>query len=222
MKSPKLAFWTALALTGMSGTLHADYLANSFETSPVVYGASASPPYSSVGQSSLWATEGTSSLTTSFDNSYTWSWLYSADSAGQNYYNPTTYLNWYNHNKLQIDIYRPASNPSGNLELVLATSGPEGWQQQQVVNWEWQNTGTDVYQTLTWDYSAIRNAAPAPSPGYVDWWQFAFMARGGSGGTVFIDNVRFVDQVPEPTVLSMLLLGLPAGLALRARRAAKS
>jgi hypothetical protein len=220
MKSIKPILCTALALVGMSAPLRADYLVNSFETTPVLY-AAPSPPYPAVTQSSAWASDGSYSVAVTYDSSYTWSWLYLADPAGNNWYTPSTYANWYNYNKIQFDIYRPASNPSGNLAISAGINGSEGWNQVlNLVNYEWQNSGTAIQETVTWDYSAIRNAAPAPTAS--SWWQFNLVAQGGYGGTVYIDNLRFVDPVPEPSVFALLMLSLPLGMILRNRQALKN
>ncbi len=220
MKSTKLTLATVCALMGVSAGLRADVLVDSFETSPVIAGTPANPPYTAVSQSSVWASDGTSSLAVTFDSSMTWSWIYVAGPSGQNYFPRETYWDWYNHTKLQFDVYRPASNPSGNLDVSAAMNGIQGWAQQaDLINWVWQNTGQSSVTTVTWDYSALRNAAPAPDlVGYTDWWQLALMPRGGSGGTVYIDNVRFIDPVPEPSVIALMVLAVPAGLVLRGRR----
>lgn len=222
MNATKLLSITTLVLAAMTASLQADFLANSFETSPVTSPAPVNPPYTSVGQSSsAGVTDGSYSMEINYDNSNGWSWLYTADSAGNNWYNPTTYLNWYNHNKLQFDLHRPALGFGWNLELVVAMQGPQGWQQKQMVNWVWQSAGASSSQTLTWDYTAIRGAAPVPnlSPPPYDWWQFAVVARGSYTGKIYIDNVRFIEPVPEPTVVSLLGLAAAVGIFARGRRA---
>ncbi len=207
-------------LAAAAVSAHADVLVTSFETSPVISGTPDNPPYLSVGQSSAWASEGNNSLAISFDGSGGWKWIYVAgDTGGNNYFPAATYADWYNHTRLEFDVYRPALNYGWNLEVGAAINGPQGWNQQAgLIGWTWQNAGDDSLTTVTWDYSAIRNSAPAP--GGSDWWQLALFARTttAGGGMAYIDNVRFVEAVPEPTAMGLLLLAGSAGWLGRRRR----
>jgi len=109
------------------------------------------------------------------------------------YYGASTYFQWYRHKTLKIDLHRPALSWGWNLEFALAMNGAMGWQQNQLVPWVWLNPGESSSQTLTWDYSAIRDTV-GPSGGS---WQLALMARNNveGGGTVYVDNLRFEDLV---------------------------
>lgn len=218
----KLNLCTASFVLAMASSLYADVLVDSFETTPVISGSAANPPYTAVGQSSAWSSDGANSLAVSFDTSGSWTWLYVAgDAAGDNYFPRQTYWDWYNYTTLQFDVHRPALGTGWNLDLGAGINGPQGWNQNgDMINWVWQNAGDSTTATVSWDYSAIRAAAPAPDlTGYTDWWQLALYARGSYGGTVYIDNIRFVNPVPEPSVVSLLLLAVPAALSFRAHRA---
>ena len=126
-----------------------------------------------------------------------WSWL-------TKNFDASTYQQWYDHNQLSIDFTR-VTTAAGNFELVAAINGPQGWNQQQLVNWAWQNPGVTNTQTLVWDYSVIRDAAPVPGSGTEsDYWQLNLMPRTNPDYAPqygYIDNVRFIDPVvpPEPT-----------------------
>lgn len=206
----------ALALLAISTSLQADVLVDSFENTPVASNPGA--PYASISQSATWASAGLASLAVDFTNSSTFKWFYTAGSSGQGYYGASTYTDWYNHTKLQFDVHREAETFGWNLDLSVAMSGTQGWQQKlSVVNWVWHNAGQSSTETITWDYSAIRDTAPASGT----WWQLAFAGRGnnGEGGNFYIDNVQFVSVVPEPTAMSLLGLGLGIVLFGRKRRA---
>ncbi len=140
-------------------------------------------------------TQGFASMET-VPTGYAWSWL-------TKNFDASTYQQWYDHNQLSIDFTR-VTTAAGNFELVAAINGPQGWNQQQLVNWAWQNPGMNETQTLVWDYSAIRDAAPAPGSGTeADYWQLNLLPRTNpdySPQYGYIDNIRFIDPVvpPEP------------------------
>jgi autotransporter-associated beta strand protein len=140
---------------------------------------------------------------------YAWSWL-------TKNFDATTYQQWYDHNKLSIDLTR-VTTAAGNFELVAAMNGPQGWNQQQLVNWAWQNPGITNTQTLVWDYTAIRDAAPAPGSGVeADYWQLNLMPRTNPDYAPqfgYIDNIRFIDPVvpPEPSELLWAANGFTPG-----------
>lgn len=192
---------TALVLTALGTSLASAVLVESFETHPLMKNSSGAPPnnppYTNVTQSTVaGVTDGTYSLTASFTNA-DYSWMYKAVANGgvtNLYYGASTYFQWYRHKTLKIDLHRPALTWGWNLEFAMAINGPQGWQQNQLVPWLWQNADESSSQTLTWDYSAIRDTV-GPSGGY---WQLAMMARGNvaGGGTVYVDNLRFEDLVP--------------------------
>lgn len=195
MNPSKFKTHTTLALVAMTTSLAtADFVVDSFETLPLLSPAAVNPPYTNVSQSTIaGVTHGTYSMQVDFTNA-SWSWMYTADAAGNNWRDAATYAKWRRHNKLKIDLYRPALDFGWNLEVLAAMNGPVGlgWQQLQLVSWVWLNNGVSSAETLVWDYSAIRDAAPASGT----WWQLALLARGDIGGTVYFDNVRFTDPLP--------------------------
>jgi len=156
-------------------------LVESFESA--AYSGAANPPYTNVAQStSAGVTDGTYSMQVNFDASGTWSWI------GQNY-GASTYTDWRSRSKLVFDVHRAAESYGWNLNLAVAMNGDQGWNQNEVIAWVWHNAAESSSQTITWDYSAIKASAPASGT----YWQLNFMARGGFGGNVYIDNVRFTD-----------------------------
>jgi hypothetical protein len=180
----------------------ANVLVESFETG--VYSGS-NPPYVSITQSSsAGVTDGAYAMEIVFDNSSSWAWM------GKTY-GATAYEDWYDHTKMQFDLHRKAEDFGWNLNFAVGVNGPQGWQQLEPVAWTWHNAGESSSQTITWDYSALR--ATAPDSG--TWWQLNLMARGSYGGTIHIDNVRFIEPVPEPAAASLLLLWCGLLLALR-------
>ena len=58
----KLNLCTASFVLAMATSLYADALVDSFETTPLISGSAANPPYTSVGQSSAWSSDGANSL----------------------------------------------------------------------------------------------------------------------------------------------------------------
>jgi hypothetical protein len=194
---------TLLAAIALAPCALANVLVESFETS--VFPGS-NPPYTTIAQSSAaGVTDGTYSMQVAFDNSGTWSWM-------EGNYGATTYSDWQSHYKLQFDLHRAAESFGWNLNLAVAINGPQGWHQVESVAWDWHNAGQSSSQTITWDYSAIQSGAPVSGT----WWQMSLMARGSYGGTIYIDNVRFIDPIPEPAAAGLLMLG--AGLLIAARR----
>ncbi len=153
-------------------------------------------------------TQGIASMET-VPTGYAWSWL-------TKNFDATTYQQWYGHNKLSFDFTR-VTTAAGNFELVAAMNGPQGWNQQQLVNWAWTNPGLNETQTLVWDYTAIRDAAPAPGSGTdADYWQLNFLPRTNpdySPQYGYIDNIRFIDPVvpPEPDDLLWAADGFTPG-----------
>jgi MYXO-CTERM domain-containing protein len=153
-------------------------------------------------------TEGIASMET-VPTGYAWSWL-------TKNFDATTYEQWYAHNKLSID-YTRVTTAAGNFELVAAMNGPQGWNQQQLVNWAWTNPGLNETQTLVWDYTAIRDAAPAPGSGTeADYWQLNFLPRTNPDYAPqygYLDNIRFIDPVvpPEPSDLVWAADGFTPG-----------
>jgi hypothetical protein len=185
----------------LPATSGAAVLVESFESG--VYTAN-NPPYTTA-QSVEGATHGAFSMQVDFASGAQWSWMGST-------YGAAVYDAWKNHTKLQFDVRRQAEAFGWNLELVVGTNGPQGWNQVQVANWVWHNAGQTSDTTYTVDYSALAAAAPAGGT----WWQLNLMARGSSGGTIFVDNVRFIDPVPETSTALLGLAALP--LWLRRRR----
>jgi hypothetical protein len=99
------------------------------------------------------------------------------------------YTDWRSRSKLVFDLHRAAEPFGWNLNFAVAINGEMGWNQSEVVAWVWHNAAESSSQTISWDYSAIKATAPATGT----YFQLHFMARGGSGGNVYIDNVRFTD-----------------------------
>jgi hypothetical protein len=156
-------------------------LLESFEAG--AFAGAVNPPYTNVAQSTAaGVTDGTYSMLVNFDASQTWSWI------GKNYA-ASSYADWRSRNKLVFDLHRAAEPFGWNLNFALAINGEMGWNQAEVVAWVWHNAAESSSQTITWDYSAIKAAAPATGT----YFQLNFMARGGFGGNVYIDNVRFAD-----------------------------
>jgi hypothetical protein len=82
--------------------------------------------------------------------------------------------------------------------MVLSMNGAMNWNQQQVVNWVWQNAAETTVTTAVWDYSAIASSAPDES----GWMEINIMARNGDNvqpQTIYFDNLRFIDPVVPPT-----------------------
>lgn len=156
-------------------------LVESYETAVPI---GANPPYTSIAQSSAaGVTEGTYSMMVTLDNTMTWAWITQDFGA-------TTYADWKKRSKIRFDLHRPALASGWNLEVVIALNAPGAtWTQQQLLNWVWLNGGASTSQTLEFDYSAMKAAAPATGIS----WQFNLLFRSGNGGEVYVDNVRFVD-----------------------------
>lgn len=202
MNHTRFGCLTGTTFFALSTALASAVVFESFETHPLFRSQSGgppeNPPYTNAAQSTVAVTDGTYSFTASFTND-TWSWMYKAVVSGSvtnSYYGPATYFEWYRHKQLKVDLHRPALPWGWNLEFVLAMNGTAlgGWRQEQLLNWVWLNADAASSETLTWDYSAIRDAA---SPNGSSW-QLGVMARGNApgGGTIYIDNLRFEDLVP--------------------------
>ena len=142
------------------------------------------PPYVSVeAASDAGVTDGAKSLKVVVDNSMTWEWL------GQSF-GPSVYEAWKRHSKVRFDIHRPALSAGWNLEVQVGLNADGAtWTQGQVLNWEWLNGGASAKKTLEFDYSAMKAGAPDTGA----WWQLNLLFRSAQGGTVYVDNVRFVD-----------------------------
>jgi len=142
------------------------------------------PPYVSIeAADEAGVTDGAKSLKVVVDNSMTWEWL------GQSFGAPV-YEAWKKHSKVRFDVHRPALAEGWNLEVQVGLNADGAtWTQSQVMNWEWLNGGASSTKTLEFDYSAMKAAAPATGA----WWQLNLLFRSAQGGTVYLDNVRFVD-----------------------------
>jgi hypothetical protein len=185
--------WAGLALSlALISSSRSDVLLTSFEADADLYPETATN--APIIRSSSYATQGTSSMSTGIASG---NWNWSSKS-----YDSTAYANWKAGKRLLIDMTRITTTTSGNMELVVAINGPQGWQQQQLINWEWQNSGLTTSKTLEWDYSALAVAAPAPA-GPSDYFQLNIMARSSyAGQTVYLDNVRFAGDPPPPPALA--------------------
>ncbi len=209
---PLAAVMLAALFSGSAARAQAPgVLVTSFETEadlftpmdPAIEGTAA------VALSSVYGvTQGTASMEV-VPTGFTWNWL-------TKNFDATTYQQWYDHNKLSIDFTR-VTTAAGNFELVAAMNGPQGWNQQQLVNWAWTNPGLNETQTLVWDYTAIRDAAPAPGSGAeADYWQLNFVPRTNPDYAPqygYIDNIRFIDPIvpPEPDDLLWAADGFTPG-----------
>ena len=204
MNRSKSKALVTLALFAVGTSLaSAAYVVDSFETLPLVEVSANNPvppnyvpPYTNVSESTIGVTEGTYSMQLGFTND-AFNWLYTLDAAGHDYHDAATYMRWLGHRTLKIDLYRPAldfspGSTGWNLNVAAAMNGPMIWQQIDLMpSWPWLNNGQSSTQTLIWDYSAIRNAAPTSGT----WWQLALAVRGTYGGAAYLDNVRFTDAV---------------------------
>jgi hypothetical protein len=144
----------------------------------------ANPPYTSITQSTAaGVTDGSYSMLVTVDNSGTWSTIV------QNY-GASAFADWKNHSKIRFDVHRAAMGAGWNLAVDIALNGDGApWTQTSLVNWVWLNAGDSSSETLVYDYSAMKAAAPATGT----WWQFNLVLRSGQGGDVYIDNIRFTD-----------------------------
>jgi len=93
MKTNTNSVCAAIALLAMVASVRADYTATPFEISPVVAPAPATPPYTSIVQSTTaGVTDGTYSMRVDAVRSGGFSWFYTSIGTNHNY-NTTTYLN---------------------------------------------------------------------------------------------------------------------------------
>jgi len=182
------ALSTSIAMAAIPQTA----LLESFETPPMIspINPPANPPYTNISQSSgAGVSEGAYSMQMDVTNA-DFAWTYVAGSPGRSnsYYASDAYSKWYNHKRLKLDLYRPPQAVGWNFNLFIAINNAGGWQQSDLMpTWPWLNASQSSTQTLTWDYSVIRNQN---TPGGT-WMQLPLAGRSTVGGTVFIDNVRF-------------------------------
>jgi autotransporter-associated beta strand protein len=176
----------------------AQYLVTSFENQSDLFTPLNDPPPSgtpTVALSSQYGvTQGSNSMEV-VPTGYTWEWLTKS-------FGPETYAEWYSHQTLAFD-YTRVTTTAGNYELVASisapTTGTNGWNQKQLVNWAWTNGGQNTTQTLTWDYGSILATSPSPGSGTsADFWQLGFVARTNPTYAPqygYIDNIRFINPV---------------------------
>jgi hypothetical protein len=132
-------YLTLLAAIALAPCALANVLVESFETS--VFPGS-NPPYTTIAQSSAaGVTDGTYSMQVAFNNSGTWSWM-------EGNYGVTTYSDWKSHYKLEFDLHRAAESFGWNLNLAVAINGPQGWNQVELVAWDWHNAGQSSHKRL--------------------------------------------------------------------------
>ncbi len=170
------------------------YLVTSFDTEADLFTPMSDPPPAgtpTVALSSLYGvTQGTNSMEV-VTTGYTWEWLTKS-------FGPETYAEWYDYQTLSFDFTRVTTD-AGNYEIVAAMNGPQGWNEKQLVSWAWQNGGQETTSTVSWDYAAIRAAAPAPGSGEEpDYFQLNFVARTNPDYAPqygYIDNIRFTNPV---------------------------
>jgi len=192
MHLPKMKSLPAIVLLALSSSLCSAVVLESFESDPLVDPGNppANPPYTNIARATAGVTHGSYSMQIDFTNA-AFAWMYMAQPSKTDSFYPA-YGKWYNHRKVKLDLYRPPQPIGWNFNLAMAINNQGGWQQIDLMpTWPWLNPGESSTQTLTWDYSAIRNAN---SPGGY-WLQLVLSAHGSFGGTVYLDNVRFTDAV---------------------------
>ncbi|MCU0781633.1 MAG: hypothetical protein MUF04_11110, partial [Akkermansiaceae bacterium] len=189
----KSTAWAGLALSlALISSSRSDVLLTSFEADADLFPETATN--TPITRSPAHVTHGASSMAMDIA-SVDWNW-------SSKTYGSAAYADWKAGKRLLIDMTRVTTTAGGNLELVVAINGPQGWQQRQLVNWEWQNSGLTTSKTLEWDYSAIAAAAPAPGAPD-DYFQLSIVARSSyAGQTVYLDNVRFAGDPPPPPTLA--------------------
>jgi hypothetical protein len=178
---------TALLLALMPTLGHA-VLVTSFETDAELFPTTATnAPITRTTTDGI--THGSSAMAMGIASG-SWNW------SSKNYPG-SVYGSWKENKRLLIDMRRVTTSVGGNVEVVIAINGPQGWNQRQLVNWTWQNANAAVSQTLEWDYSALTAGAPAPGDG--DYFQISLVARSEYGGqTIYFDNLRFEGDPPPP------------------------
>lgn len=195
---PKMKlFHQPAALVGLALSLasipasHAQALLTSFETDEDLFPETATN--TPITRSSSFATEGSSSMAMGVA-SEAWNWstkTWGGEEGAANY------ANWKANKRLLIDMTR-VTTAGANLEMIISINGPQGWQQRQLINWQWQNGPLTVARTLEWDYSELTAAAP-PAGGSGDYFQLNIVARSsGTGQTIYLDNIRFAPAAPPP------------------------
>lgn len=149
-------------------------------------------------QSTIGATEGSSSLQINNPNgSFAW-WAIDNAAIANTIRNNSTIL---------VDVTVVNANPWQNMMMVF--NSPSGWSQQNG-NQVDLVAGT---QTVAFQYqggSTNLTLPPLDSP----WFKLTFSANSGAPLTYYIDNIR---AVPEPMTMSVLAAGL-LGLAARRKR----
>ena len=219
MKTKIQTFLAALTIIAAGTPARADFLLESFETSGSLYGPGTASPIvaGSVAQStSFGVTEGLYSMQAGLAPGAAWAWQLGKT------YGAQAYTEWYNHKKLAIDVFRAPGANGWNFDFNAAMNGAMNWQQTSwAPSWQWLNAGDSSSFTYVWDYSAIRNAAPAPGSPNTHWWQINLLPRSGQGGTVYIDNIRFIEVVPEPGSITLIGLGLGALAMARRKKSCK-
>jgi hypothetical protein len=192
----------ALCATSANATL-----LNSFETGIEGFESTAT-----LSSSTLGATEGSKSLAVKYTG---FAWI---SSTGSNNAQEEAYANALlasADKKIYIDytVLDPGIGNWADAFLALNDGG---------VGWRQTATGVTVPTTLgthtiALDYSGLA----MPNYGAANWFRFSFSINGPASVTnpltVYVDNIRTVDPVPEPTSIAAIGLGLAA--VLRKRRA---
>ncbi len=153
--------------------------------------AGADPPATSQS-SEAGVTHGSSSMRVDFASN--WSWIGITRNG--------TYADFKANRRILFDVHRPAMPAGANLEVVIALNAdnagdPEwsAWTQAQLVNWVWFNAGQSYTATLEFDYTAMRDAAPATG----EWFQVNLLFRSSYADQhVYVDNIRFAGDPPPP------------------------
>jgi hypothetical protein len=119
--------------------------------------------------------------------------------------------------KIYIDytVLDPGIGNWADAYLAL-NDGASGWRQTAAGTIVPTSLGT---HTVALDYSALA----MPNYGAGNWFRFSFSINGPASSTapltVYVDNIRTVEAVPEPASMAALGLGLAAVLRKRRNRA---
>ncbi|RYG24996.1 PEP-CTERM sorting domain-containing protein [bacterium] len=183
-------------------------LLNSFETGIEGFESTAT-----LASSPLGASEGSMSLSVTFTG---FAWIHSTGSDNAKMEEYANALLASSDKKLYIDYTVLGSGNGAWADAFLALNdGGVGWRQTAAGVNVPTTPGT---HTVALDYSALA----MPNYGAGNWFRFSFSINGPASSTapltVYIDNIRTVDAVPEPASIVALGVGLTAILRKRRSR----